>query len=316
MFVKRSGEISIKALQSGQPVLGCARPSCFGWGVKTDKGARFYRIHRKNDGFMRRTDLKKYDKAKTMARESQLAFCEKNYASSSCDENMQWVGGLSPSSNITTQPLLLKCCTFDNLKNSWDRGIADVNPGQIVVGGEVMKDERQYAFDYIANIKKYSKKNGSITYSVTIRRFWCLPYPTKSNLYGKIIEYLKYLETLHRSGLSISPIKDFTSTVTQFTSTNQQQQSMMPLDSNQYLDASSIQNIRYVPQQSFIQQQEAQLYPSIYESYSQMQPQQQHHAQSLLYEQQMPSAQQFALQQSVPSHSSQFPLFPSFDQLV
>uniref|UniRef100_A0A8L7YLR9 Uncharacterized protein n=1 Tax=Brugia malayi TaxID=6279 RepID=A0A8L7YLR9_BRUMA len=366
IFASYCGEdaipFSLQALQSGQPVLGCARPSCFGWGVKTDKGARFYRIHRKNDGFMRRTDLKKYDKAKTMARESQLAFCEKNYASSSCDENMQWVGGLSPSSNITTQPLLLKCCTFDNLKNSWDRGIADVNPGQIVVGGEVMKDERQYAFDYIANIKKYSKKNGSITYSVTIRRFWCLPYPTKSNLYveentlpyimdrmtrnyetnrqpetnskqftsqqfdDRIITSIDSTkqfnktklssETLHRSGLSISPIKDFTSTVTQFTSTNQQQQSMMPLDSNQYLDASSIQNIRYVPQQSFIQQQEAQLYPSIYESYSQMQPQQQHHAQSLLYEQQMPSAQQFALQQSVPSHSSQFPLFPSFDQLV
>uniref|UniRef100_A0A1I8EF58 Uncharacterized protein n=1 Tax=Wuchereria bancrofti TaxID=6293 RepID=A0A1I8EF58_WUCBA len=201
-----------RALQSGQPVLGCARPSCFGWGVKTDKGARFYRIHKKNDGFMRHTDLKKYDNAKIMARESQLAFCEKNYASSLCDENMQWVGGLSPSSNITTQPLLLKCCTFDNLKNSWDRGIADVNPGQIVVGGEVMQDGRQYAFDYIANIKKYFKKNGSVAYSVTIRRFWCLPYPTKSNLYGKMIKYI-YLKTLHRSGLSISPIKDFTSTI-------------------------------------------------------------------------------------------------------
>ncbi|KAK6111980.1 hypothetical protein QQG55_45830 [Brugia pahangi] len=366
IFASYCGEdaipFSLQALQSGQPVLGCARPSCFGWGVKTDNGARFYRIHRKNDGFMRRTDLKKYDKAKIMARESQLAFCEKNYASSSCDENMQWVGGLSPSSNITTQPLLLKCCTFDNLKNSWDRGIADVNPGQIVVGGEVMQDERQYAFDYIANIKKYSKKNGSIAYSVTIRRFWCLPYPTKSNLYveentlpyimdrmtrnyetnrqpetnskqfasqqsdDKIITSIDSTkqftktklssETLHRSGLPISPIKDFTSTVTQFTSTKQQQQSTMPLDSNQYLDASAIQNIRYVPQQSFIQQQEAPLYPSLYESYSQMQPQQQHRAQSLLYEQQMPSAQQFALQQSAPSHSSQFPLFPSFDQLV
>ncbi|VDM15338.1 unnamed protein product [Wuchereria bancrofti] len=128
-------------MQSGQLVLGCARPSCFGLGVKIDKDARFYRIHKKNDGFMRH-DLKKYDEVKFMARESQLA----------------WVGRLSPSSNITTQPLLLKCCTFDNLKNSWDRGIADVNPGQ--VGDEIMQDERQYAFDYIANIKKYFKKSG------------------------------------------------------------------------------------------------------------------------------------------------------------
>ncbi|EJW79120.1 hypothetical protein WUBG_09971 [Wuchereria bancrofti] len=270
-----------------------------------------------------------------------------------------------------------------NLINSWDRGIADVNPGQIVVGGEVMQDGRQYAFDYIANIKKYFKKNGSVAYSVTIRRFWCLPYPTKSNLYveentlpyimnkmatnyetnkqpetnsqqfasqqfdDKIItsidstkQFTKQKlssETLHRSGLSISPIKDFTSTVTQFTSTNQQQQSMIPLNSNQYLDASVNQDIRYVPQQSVMQQQQlqqqqlqqqqqllqqqqqqqqAQLHPSLYESYSQMQPQQQYHAQPLLYEQQMPSAQQFAPQQSASSHSSQFPLFPSFDQLV
>ncbi|VBB28367.1 unnamed protein product [Acanthocheilonema viteae] len=187
IFASYCGEdaipFSLQALKSGQPVLGCARPSCFGWGVKTDKGARFYRIHKKNDGFMRDSDLKKYDKAKIVARKSQLAFCEKNYASLSCDENTQWVGGLSPSSNITAQPLFLQCCTFDNLKNSWDRGIADVSPGQIVVGGEVIQSERQYAFDYIANIKKYFKENGSVAYSVTVRRFSCLPYLTKSDLY-------------------------------------------------------------------------------------------------------------------------------------
>lgn len=56
--------------------------------------------------------------------------------------------------------LLLQCCKFDKLKNSWDRGIAEVGPGQIVIGGEVMQGERQYAFDYIANIKKYIKENG------------------------------------------------------------------------------------------------------------------------------------------------------------
>ncbi|VDK82687.1 unnamed protein product [Onchocerca ochengi] len=201
IFASYCGEdaipFSLQTLMSGQPVLGCARPSCFGWGTKTDKGARFYRINKKSDGFLRYSDLKKYDKIKIVARESQLAVrfinskftinnaCEKNYSSSSCDENTQWVGGLSPSSNITATPLRLQCCTYDKLKNSWDRGIADVGPGQIVVGGEVMQGERQYAFDYIANIKKYFKENGSVAYSVTIRRFWCLPYLTKSELYGK-----------------------------------------------------------------------------------------------------------------------------------
>uniref|UniRef100_A0A915PX76 Uncharacterized protein n=1 Tax=Setaria digitata TaxID=48799 RepID=A0A915PX76_9BILA len=152
IFASYCGEdaipFSLQALSTGQPVLGCARPSCFGWGVKTDKGARFYRINKKNDGFMRKSDLKKYDKIKITARESQLA-----------------------------------CCTFDNLKNSWDRGIADVSPGQIVVGGEVMRGDRQYAFDYIANVKKHIKEDGSLSYSVSVRRFWCLPYPTKSVLY-------------------------------------------------------------------------------------------------------------------------------------
>ncbi|VDO38302.1 unnamed protein product [Onchocerca flexuosa] len=169
IFASYCGEdaipFSLQTLRSGQPVLGCARPSCFGWGAKTDKGARFYRINKKSDGFMRDSDHKKYDKVKIVARESQLAVlqfqvCEKNYSSLSCDENTQWVGGLSPSSNITATPLRLQCCTFGKLKNSWDRGIADVGPGQIVIGGEVMQGERQYAFDYIANIKKYFKENG------------------------------------------------------------------------------------------------------------------------------------------------------------
>lgn len=33
--------------------------------------------------------------------------------------------------------------------------MADVAPGQIVVGGEVIRGGRQYAFDYIANIQKH-----------------------------------------------------------------------------------------------------------------------------------------------------------------
>ncbi|VDK46558.1 unnamed protein product [Gongylonema pulchrum] len=67
--------VNLQALSSGQPVLGCARPSCFGWGEKSDARnmARFYRIHKKNDGFMRKNDLKKYDKVEIAAREPQLA---------------------------------------------------------------------------------------------------------------------------------------------------------------------------------------------------------------------------------------------------
>uniref|UniRef100_A0AAF5Q608 Uncharacterized protein n=1 Tax=Wuchereria bancrofti TaxID=6293 RepID=A0AAF5Q608_WUCBA len=148
---------SLQALQSGQLVLGCARPSCFGLGVKIDKDARFYRIHKKNDGFMRH-DLKKYDEVKFMARESQLAALQSGQLVLGCARPSCFGLGVKIDKDARFYRLLLKCCTFDNLKNSWDRGIADVNPGQ--VGDEIMQDERQYAFDYIANIKKYFKKSG------------------------------------------------------------------------------------------------------------------------------------------------------------
>uniref|UniRef100_A0A1I7XWM4 Secreted protein n=1 Tax=Steinernema glaseri TaxID=37863 RepID=A0A1I7XWM4_9BILA len=53
---KSSVPFSFEALPNGQPVLGCARPSCFGWnsdGTPASKPAQFYRINKKPDGFFR-----------------------------------------------------------------------------------------------------------------------------------------------------------------------------------------------------------------------------------------------------------------------
>jgi predicted NBD/HSP70 family sugar kinase len=47
------------------------------------------------------------------------------------------------------------------LRLSVDRGVAVVAPGQIVIGGEVFKDRRQYAFDYISDILKHTLPNGT-----------------------------------------------------------------------------------------------------------------------------------------------------------
>ena len=57
--------------------------------------------------------------------------------------------------------LMLECCAYEKLVLAEDRGVVIVNSGQIIVGGEVMKDGRQYAFDYISDIVKHIKSNGT-----------------------------------------------------------------------------------------------------------------------------------------------------------
>lgn len=56
--------------------------------------------------------------------------------------------------------LAVQCCEYEPLRLSQDRGVAVVNPGQIVIGGEVINGERQYAFDYISDIVKHTKADG------------------------------------------------------------------------------------------------------------------------------------------------------------
>lgn len=48
---------SLEVLPNGQPVLGCARPSCFGWnreGKPASPPPTFYRIEQRADGYFRR----------------------------------------------------------------------------------------------------------------------------------------------------------------------------------------------------------------------------------------------------------------------
>uniref|UniRef100_A0A915CJY0 Uncharacterized protein n=1 Tax=Parascaris univalens TaxID=6257 RepID=A0A915CJY0_PARUN len=48
---------SFEALPDGQPVLGCARPTCFGWnadGKPFSQNAQFYSVNKIADGFMRK----------------------------------------------------------------------------------------------------------------------------------------------------------------------------------------------------------------------------------------------------------------------
>ncbi|VDO68551.1 unnamed protein product [Haemonchus placei] len=123
-------------MPNGQPVLGCARPQCFRWA---------------EGGNME---------------------CQSAFESDSCDSDNEWVGGIVPLLNVSAFPIALQCCTFEPLRLTSDRGVATVNPGQVVIGGEVLNNE---AFDYISNVQKEFNSDGSVTYKVGLRRFYCPP---------------------------------------------------------------------------------------------------------------------------------------------
>ncbi|CAD6187194.1 unnamed protein product [Caenorhabditis auriculariae] len=192
-FCGNSGiPFSFETLPDGQPVLGCARPSCFGWspkGTPISNSANFYRINKRPDGFFRkdRSSVPPFHPSDSRYYSKQTAICEGTYQSTQCLSENQWVGGIAPLTNASSQPTVLQCCSWDPLRLSTDRGIAVVAPGQIVIGGEVTKDNRQYAFDYISNVEKKLNADGSVFYEVAVRRFPCLPVQEFSNVADEII---------------------------------------------------------------------------------------------------------------------------------
>ena len=118
-----------------------------------------------------------------------LQACEPAFSSGSCAPINAWVGGIAPLVNVTAYPSVslslslfslsrlfstsLRCCVYEPLRQSEDRGVATVSGGQIVVGGEVLSDGQQYAFDYISDVVKFANPDGSsvfITFSVEIEQ--------------------------------------------------------------------------------------------------------------------------------------------------
>lgn len=81
--------------------------------------------------------------------------------------------------HFTMFRIAIQCCEYAPLVNSTDRGIAVVNPGQIVIGGEILSGERLYAFDYIKDVTKHTKSDGTVSYEVAVRRMACVPHPNE-----------------------------------------------------------------------------------------------------------------------------------------
>lgn len=86
---------------------------------------------------------------------------------------------------FSNSSMAVQCCEYEPLKNSTDRGIAVVNPGQIVIGGEILNGERQYAFDYISDVVKNIKSDGTVSYDVAVRRLTCIPRPNEFTVNSK-----------------------------------------------------------------------------------------------------------------------------------
>ncbi|KAF7632324.1 HintN domain-containing protein [Meloidogyne graminicola] len=163
---------SLEILPSGHPILGCAQPNCFGWnafGKPYLNNSNFYRVNKQPDGFFRKSFSTTIPKPLN-------------------DIDSNWYKPqIAPLEIIIVKKiigLLLRCCYWNGLINSENRGIANLSLGNIVYGGEVFNDEylfnnkRQYAFDYIKNIIKINKNK----YQVFIYRMPCLPRPEKLSL--------------------------------------------------------------------------------------------------------------------------------------
>ncbi|VDK24958.1 unnamed protein product, partial [Anisakis simplex] len=95
-------------LPGGQPLLGCARPSCFGW-ADTVKEATdlpwFYRINNISDGFLRERDADHLRQIHRAGRDvAHISVCEPGYSSFSCDGDNQWVGGIGPAVDVPGEP--------------------------------------------------------------------------------------------------------------------------------------------------------------------------------------------------------------------
>ncbi|PAV78484.1 hypothetical protein WR25_09546 isoform F [Diploscapter pachys] len=165
---------TFQVLRSGHPVLGCARPKCFGWnanGTRAADSVQFYRINEKEDGYLRRSDQVTKNPSKDPQYQPKTSICSERYTDS-CRPD-EWVGGLAPQEDPQSSPLKVRCCSYHMLEVSEDRGVATVKQGQLVVGGEYMEADKLLGFDYISNLQKSFYDNGTIYYSVTIKRMQC-----------------------------------------------------------------------------------------------------------------------------------------------
>ncbi|KAI1730323.1 warthog protein 8 [Ditylenchus destructor] len=171
---------SLEILPNGQPVLGCARPSCFGWDAKGRRAAdaaQFYKIDKAPDGFLRTSDVKGPLVKNATGFKPQYSICDRSYISDQCS-GTTWVGGIAPSAKIdNNSPMKLMCCSYNKLAEAVSQGQEELRAGQAIKGGEMQNGQgRQHAFEYISNVQRLFDRHGFV-YVVTMKKFPCVPLP-------------------------------------------------------------------------------------------------------------------------------------------
>jgi len=172
---------SIEILNNGQPFLGCARPTCFGWnaaGKRAADPAMFYKIGQQMDGFLRITDKAGLAAKNASTFQPQFSMCERTYISDRCIGPNQWLGGIAPTPKIDSQEAMkIMCCTYQKLSDSVPKGALKIRPGQSIQGGELRNQVgRQHAFEYVSSIERMFDEHG-VVYTVQMRSFNCVPEP-------------------------------------------------------------------------------------------------------------------------------------------
>ncbi|TMS32415.1 hypothetical protein L596_000254 [Steinernema carpocapsae] len=165
-----------EVLPNGQPVLGCASPSCFGaenGGRSILHDSQFSAGPNGEDGFFREGDMTR-SRSRYSDAPSQQAQCPSSFSSTSCPGSNSWVGGIQeqPDGSLGVQ-----CCKYDGMRFATEVGRPVVHPGEVYSGGEVIRDSRQTGFDLISNVRKVSGQDGSVAYELTVHRMNCLPDP-------------------------------------------------------------------------------------------------------------------------------------------
>ncbi|VDM46487.1 unnamed protein product [Toxocara canis] len=167
-----------EVLPEGQPVLGCALPTCFG----TESGGRFasqdslFNMGPEGvDGFFREGDIQQ-ERIRYEDAPPHLADCQTGFTSRTCNAANSWIGGFTWYSDGS---IGLQCCTYDGLRFSTEVGRLLVKAGEVYSGGEVIRDGRQTGFDLIGNLKQITTNDGTIAYEVTVRRMSCIPDPVE-----------------------------------------------------------------------------------------------------------------------------------------
>nr|CAD2128098.1 unnamed protein product [Meloidogyne enterolobii] len=165
---------SLEIKENSQPILGCARPSCFGLSSNKQKldsdSAQFFKIWGQPDGFIK--SVSSINEAKKTSF-NEISKCDKSFTRNHCSKGT-WVGEIAPSAIITPNyPIKLICCSNNKLNNSVLSGNAQIRAGQMILGGEVFnRNGQQIGFEYISNIWRIFDKKG-VLYIAEIRKFDC-----------------------------------------------------------------------------------------------------------------------------------------------